>query len=86
MDRRRVLWTLLAAVLGIGAAVVLADAVRDLAADPSFAALLRLVVEAVAAAVVIAAAWSRARPARPAAPTPPPGPAARPAPPGRPGA
>lgn len=55
------LWTVALVVFAVAAAVVLADAVRDLAVTPSFAALLRLVVEAVAAAVVSAALWSRSR-------------------------
>jgi hypothetical protein len=48
-------------VFALAAMVVLADAVRDLVALPSFAAVLRLVVETVAAAVVSLALWGRAR-------------------------
>jgi hypothetical protein len=59
-------WTAALVVFAAAAALVLADAVRDLAGEPSFAAVLRLVVEAVAAGVVSAALWSRSRaPGRP---------------------
>lgn len=50
------------AALTAGWAVLLVDAVRDLAADPSFAAVLRLVVEAVAAVVTVVALAPRRRP------------------------
>jgi len=56
---RSVGWVLVAVVLAAGSAVVLVGAVAALAAAPSFAAVLRLVVEAVAAAVLVGAAWRR---------------------------
>lgn len=49
----------LLALFVAGAAVVVGDAVGDLVAAPSFAAVLRLVVEAVAAAVVSGWLWRR---------------------------
>jgi len=53
------------AALAGGWAVLLVDAVRDLAVNPSFAAVLRLVVEAVAAAVTVVALAQRLRSGRP---------------------
>ncbi len=50
------------AALAAGWAVLLVDAVRDLAAGPSFAAVLRLVVEAVAAVVTVGALAPRRQP------------------------
>ncbi len=50
------------AALTAGWAVLLVDAVRDLAAGPSFAAVLRLVVEAVAAVVTVGALAPRRQP------------------------
>lgn len=52
-------WALVAVGLACGSAVVLAGAVRALVEEPSFAAVLRLSVEAIAAVVVSGAAWRR---------------------------
>lgn len=68
------MWWALAAMAVAGSVWVLADAVADLAGEPSFAAVLRLAVEAVAAGLVTTvcvrqaqASARRRRPARAAA-------------------
>lgn len=83
------LWAFLTAALALGAVVLVAAAVRDLAADPSFAGVLRLVVEAVVGTVLTVALWRRSGRSRrtvvtgatPATPPQPPPVATRPEPP-----
>ncbi len=58
-------WAVAALALAAANGYLLVDAVRDLVAGPSFAGVLRLVVEAVFAVVVTLFAWRRSR-------TPPP--------------
>lgn len=61
MSPRSAAWWALAVLLAAGSVWVLADAVADLLGRPAFDAVLRLVIEAIAAAVVVGICVRRAR-------------------------